>query len=88
MLFDLYILSPPKFSIFLFAISFILQQVYAYDFLSSISPKSTLMLLRSKKNHNVVLRPKTMQRIEIQESKTFGLQIKKKEERSKPIKGP
>ena len=30
-----------------------------------------------KKNHNVEPRPKTMQRIEVQESKTFGLPIMK-----------
>ena len=29
-----------------------------------------------------------MQKIEIPESKTFGLPVKKNEERSKPIKGP
>ena len=36
-------------------------------------------------NLSTVKVQKTTQRIEIQESKTFGLQIKKKEERSKPL---
>ena len=37
-----------------------------------------LIHIEVQKNHNVELGPKTMQMFEVQESKTFGLPIKKK----------